>query len=155
MNDKWLILDPIKVGKRVCRNKIVMAAHSYGYADETGLPTEELVYYLSERAIGGIGLVIMGSTSVSINGTIPTGNPTINIDDRIIPWYRRISSEVHKHGALIVDQLMHAGGQLRNRSGINIFAPSSIHHERTRGTPVELSVIEIQQIVQNPEHVVH
>ncbi len=146
---EWKILNPIRLGGRISRNRILMAAHSYGYADENGLPTQYLVDYLVERAKGGVGLLIMGGTAVSPEGALPIGNITRNLSDDIIPWYKQISAQIHENGALIIDQLMHAGGLLRAREGVRILAPSPIPHERTRGIPTELSILEINRIIQD------
>lgn len=145
------VLEPIQLGTRFCRNRILMAAHSYGYADQEGLPTQFLVDYLTERAKGGIGLVIMGGTAVSAEGALPVGQITRSLSDRIIPWYEKIAMSVHEHGALVFDQLMHAGGLLRAREGVRILAPSPIPHERTRGIPAELTIQEIKRIIADFE----
>jgi 2,4-dienoyl-CoA reductase-like NADH-dependent reductase (Old Yellow Enzyme family) len=149
MASEWQILKPIELGKKICRNRILMAAHSYGYADDEGLPTDYLVNYLAERAKGGVGLVIMGGTAVSEEGALPLGHITRSLSDCIIPWYKKIASEVHKHGALVFDQLMHAGGLLKAREGIRIVAPSAIPHERTRGIPTELTLADIERIIDD------
>ncbi len=146
MEKKWKILEPIKLNKFKCKNRIIMGAHSYGYADIYGLPTKKLKDYVVERAKGGVGLVIMGGTYVSSTGKIPTGNPTVNIGNEIIPKYEEISKAMHENDTLILDQFTHAGGQMRTRSGRRIVAPSPIHHERTRGIPTALSIQEISEI---------
>jgi len=148
MQARWRILEPIQLGKTLCKNRILMAAHSYGYVDSAGLPTEYLVDYLAERAKGGVGLVIMGGTSVSQEGAL-VERMTVNTSDDIVPWYQRIAEEVHKHGALVFDQLMHIGGQLDAREGARIVAPSSVPHECTKGIPLELTIDEIQTIVSD------
>lgn len=149
MPDCWKILEPISLGSKQCRNRIMVAAHSYGYADNDGLPTDALVDYLVERAKGGVGIIVMGGTAVSMEGSIPSGHTTRNLDDRIIPWYDKISSEIHQYGGLVLDQLFHAGGQIRAREGVRIVAPSAVPHERTRGIPTELTIPEIRRIVQD------
>ena len=148
MHSKWGILEPIQIGGTLCRNRILMAAHSPGYVDEEGLPTDYLVAYLAERAKGGLGLIIMGGTSVSQEGAL-VERIVMNVSDEIVPWYRRIANEVHMHGALVFEQLMHVGGQSDAYEGSRIVAPSSIPHELCSGIPVELTVGEIKGVVHD------
>ena len=123
-----------------------MAAHSYGYIDSNGIPTEFLVDYLVERAKGGVGLMIMGGTSVTKESTL-VEHVMANINDEIIPVYQKISMLVHQYNTLILDQLMHVGGQLDSYEGTQIVAPSSIPHEICNGMPLELTMDEINRIV--------
>lgn len=146
MTGQWKILEPIQLGEVVCRNRILMAAHSYGYVDSEGLPTDYLVSYVAERAKGGIGLITLGATAISKKGAL-TERMILNLDDRILPWYQRIADEVHKHGALVFDQLMHAGGQLEPHEGVRAEAPSAIPHEAYNHIPTELTVDQIRDIV--------
>lgn len=148
MPEQWRILESIQLRNRVCRNRILMAAHSYGYVDDKGLPTDFLVDYVAERAKGGIGLIVLGATAISRVGAL-TERMILNLDDSILPWYQKIAGEVHKHGALVFDQLMHAGGQLEPREGIRIVAPSAIPHEAYNSMPKELTRDEIQDTVKD------
>lgn len=143
------LFDSIAINNKICRNRVVMAAHSYGYADANGYPTDVQVAYMAERAKGGVGMIIMGGTAVSKDGILPTGNQTQNITDEVIPYYQNLSGIIHNYGALVIDQLMHAGGQLRTREGLKIFGPSPVYHERTRGTPVELDAESIKNIIND------
>lgn len=144
---KWRIFESIKIGSKICKNRIVMASHSYGYVDKNGTPKQELVDYLTERAKGGVGLIIMGGTSVSREGTL-LESISQNFDDKIIPAYQKIASSVHKYDCLILDQLMHIGGQQDSYEGAVIVAPSAIPHENCSGLPVELSIPNIKKIIQ-------
>lgn len=143
----WRLLTPVSLRSRVCRNRIVVGAHSYGYVDAEGLPSDRLTDYLVERAKGGAGLIIMGGTSVSREGAL-IERISMNVDDRIIPRYREISNGVHGYGALILDQLAHVGGQVDSVEGHVVVAPSAIPHEICRGVPAELTLGEIQDIKQ-------
>ena len=150
----WRIFEPVSLGNVVCRNRILMAAHSYGYVDEEGLPTQHLVDYLAERAKGGVALIIMGGTSISLEGSL-IERITVNVNDRIVPWYRKIADEVHRHGAVVFDQLAHVGGQLDAYEGSRVVGPSSIPHEMCNAIPVELTISEIREIVDDFAEATH
>ena len=147
MKKLWNILDPIQLGDKICRNRIIMGPHSYGYVDDNGLPTDELVAYVAERAKGGVGAIIIGGSAIFKEWDKKI-RVICNQNDDIIPRYQKIANEVHKYGALVIDQLFHAGGQLKSSEGVRIVAPSAIPHERTNSIPTALSTHEIKDIVE-------
>jgi 2,4-dienoyl-CoA reductase-like NADH-dependent reductase (Old Yellow Enzyme family) len=142
------MLSSIQIGRFVAKNRIMVAAHSYGYVDDDGLPTEKLVDYLTERAKGGVGTIVLGGTSISKDGAL-VERILMNIDDQIVPWYEKISRSVHSFGTLIFDQLMHVGGQLDIFEGSRIVGPSPIPHEMCNSIPLELTLAEIKSIIHN------
>lgn len=148
MNSSLKLLEEIKIGSFRSKNRVMMAAHSYGYVDALGLPTEQFVDYLVERAKGGVGIVVMGGTSVSTRESALDGNP-INVDDLIIPWYEKIALQVHQYGTLVLDQLMHAGAYLDPNEGSVVVAPSAIPQEITCSIPRELSIDEIEKLTED------
>jgi len=107
-----------------------------------------MLYYAVERAKGGVGLIIMGATAVNQDGWHGNGY-ALNDSDRIIPIYRKIADSVHAYDTKIFDQLFHAGGQLGYGSGQKVWAPSAVAHSRTVSLPVELSIAQIQSIIQD------
>jgi 2,4-dienoyl-CoA reductase-like NADH-dependent reductase (Old Yellow Enzyme family)/thioredoxin reductase len=99
------LFTPIKVGPMTLRNRIVNSPHGTGF-EKNDPYDERYVYYLVERAKGGAAMLCTGITevdpryvSVALRGLIA------NIDDSIIPWYRRISDAVHEYGAKFVAEL--------------------------------------------------
>ncbi len=147
MNKFPSLLKPIIIGNIPVKNRMMIAAHSYGYVDDNGLPTEQLLDYVEERAKGGAGVIVLGGTSISFEGAL-VERILINSSSNIIPWYKKISERVHKHNALILDQLEHIGGQLDSYDGSRIVAPSPIPHEICNSIPLELNVDEIKKIIQ-------
>lgn len=145
---QWKILESLQLGKTTCKNRILMGPHSYGYVNDAGLPLDSLTDYVVERAKGGAGLIILGATAISHEGAI-ADRMMLNVDDRIVPCYQKIADEVHKYGALVFDQLMHAGGQIPSREGVRIVAPSPVPHEVCNSIPTELTVDEIKDVVND------
>jgi 2,4-dienoyl-CoA reductase-like NADH-dependent reductase (Old Yellow Enzyme family)/thioredoxin reductase len=142
------VLRPLTIKQTTFSNRIFVSAHSYGYADSDGLPTQQLIDYLAERAKGGVGLIIMGATGVSRGGWLGN-NYTLSEDDRIIPKYQKIAESVHAFDTKIFDQLFHIGGQLAYDDGNRVFAPSAVPHPRTVSLPIELSQTQIRQILED------
>ncbi len=148
MNEYINLLRPLIIKQTEMPNRIFVSAHSYGYADSNGLPDEALFHYIVERAKGGVGLLIMGATSINRVGWLGNGY-TLNENDQIVPAYEKISKAVHAHGTKIFDQLFHTGGQLAYGDGNRVYAPSAVSHPRTISLPVELSIEQIQQTIQD------
>ncbi len=125
---------------------IVFAAHLTNFAVDN-LPTAQHAAYYAERAKGGADLVI-----VEEQGCDPDDRPyekTIDgTDPRVVPGYRRITDAVHAHGARVLAQLNHNGGQ---SSGMYtrrpVYAPSPVPDPMFREVPVELDAAGIARIV--------
>ncbi|MER2172646.1 MAG: NADH:flavin oxidoreductase/NADH oxidase [Psychrobacillus psychrodurans] len=100
---------PFKIQGLQLKNRIVMAPMcQYSVEKEDGIPNDwHFIHYVS-RAVGGTGLIIMEMTSVTPEGRIT--NQDLGLwDDSQISAYKRIVSEVHKHGSKIGIQIAHAG----------------------------------------------
>jgi 2,4-dienoyl-CoA reductase-like NADH-dependent reductase (Old Yellow Enzyme family)/thioredoxin reductase len=87
------------------RNRVVISAHFAGWwVDPDGLPSEAFAAYIEERARGGVGLFVIGATSVA-----PGSGWLENVSDAIIPRYRRLADAGHRHGMKVFAQLIHPG----------------------------------------------
>lgn len=86
------------------RNRIAVSAHFAGWWVDGGLPSDAFVAYLAERAKGGVGLFVIGATSPE------RGSGWMqNVDDSIIPRYRKLVEAGHRHGTAVFAQLCHPG----------------------------------------------
>ncbi|MGA2681707.1 MAG: hypothetical protein ABSF44_07915, partial [Candidatus Bathyarchaeia archaeon] len=57
--DEWILLQPIKIGPLSLRNRIVMAPMCSRLAGSNGSVTQKMISYYSERARGGVGMIII------------------------------------------------------------------------------------------------
>lgn len=142
------LLEPIEIQGVKIRNRIVMPPMATNFASEDGYVTEKLKAHYEERAKGGVGLVMIEVTCVDS----PTGKAIRNQlccdDDKFIPGLTELARGIHKHGAPVFLQLVHAGRlAARKYSGCQPVAPSAI---ATPGgdMPRELSPVEIESIVE-------
>ncbi|MDD7941776.1 FAD-dependent oxidoreductase [Actinomycetospora lutea] len=101
--------EPVRLGPLVARNRIVFPAHLTNTA-VARRPTPQHAAYYGARAAGGAGLVITEEQSVD-----PADRPYEKLvdgtDPAVVPGYRAIADAVHAHGALVLAQLGHNGGQ--------------------------------------------
>jgi mycofactocin system FadH/OYE family oxidoreductase 2 len=141
-----VLTEPLRVGRLTLRNRVVLSAHLTNYAED-GLPTARHTAYYAARAAGGAGLVITEEQGCdphdrayekTIDGT----------DPRVLPGYRALTGAVHRHGAAVLAQLTHNGGQA---SGMYtrrpVLAPSPVPDPLFREVPVELDAAGIARIV--------
>jgi 2,4-dienoyl-CoA reductase-like NADH-dependent reductase (Old Yellow Enzyme family) len=145
-----VLLSPLKVGGITLRNRVVFGPHGTGFGTDGNVP-ERLVAYQRERARGGVGLVILEATAIDESPIGVTGGlfHMRNIDDRVLPSYRRVADVVHAEGARIFCLLSHSGRvNTMGANGAPPKAPSPLPMDRTRDIPHELEIDEIAAIVQ-------
>ncbi len=102
------LFEPIKIGSRVIKNRIVMAPMTNHFADN-GYVTERMIGFYEARAKGGTGLVVTEDAIVDFPVGNNTANPLSIDDDQYIPMLKRLSSAIKKHGSIPMLQLSHAG----------------------------------------------
>ena len=91
-----------------------MARQFQGFNGEV---TQKTIDYYAERAKGGVGLIILGSTRVFPPGHQFYTPASLNIgDDRYIPGHCDLVQAIHAHGAKVAIQFGHIGGQTVHQS---------------------------------------
>ena len=98
------LFEPYQLKGVLLRNRVVISGHHAGWWVDNGLPSEEFVAYVEERAKGGVGLFVIGCTSPE-----PGSGWLENLDVAIIPRYRALVEAGHRHGAAVFAQLCHPG----------------------------------------------
>lgn len=93
------------------REYIFRSATFEGMADQSGYLKEEYYKLYKELAQSGVKHIITGCTYISQEGKmVQPGQAGIENDDKI-PYYQRLSNEVHQYQSRIYLQLSHAGRQ--------------------------------------------
>ena len=121
-----LLLQPIKLGDVVLRNKLVMAPLTRCRADyQTGIPNDLHVDYYSQRA--SAGLVITEATWIHPRGKTYLGAAGLCNNDHVKGW-KRVTQAVHDKGGKIFCQLFHGGrsGHPDQLGGKRALAPSAL-----------------------------
>ncbi|ROQ35863.1 2,4-dienoyl-CoA reductase-like NADH-dependent reductase (Old Yellow Enzyme family) [Streptomyces sp. PanSC19] len=139
------LLEPLALGDRTLRNRVVVTAHATHNIDSEGLPNADDVAYLAERARGGAAMVTMGLAAVHPSSPTPYGIYR-NFDDRIVPRYEQLSTAVHDYGGLILTQLGHMGARTDGETG-PAWAPSQVSHHSWGSVPYAMSRSDVRTIV--------
>lgn len=105
------LLSPMNIGSMTVKNRTVMTAAEFSLGQPDGTPTERLMDYYEERAIGGVGLIIPGVTRVNDVTGCATFTQLSMSHDRHIEPMREMARRIHRHGAKLGIQLHHAGRQ--------------------------------------------
>ena len=149
--------DPVALGPLTLRNRIVFPAHLTNAA-VGGMPTAAHAAYYAARAAGGVALVITEEHSAGEHDR-PYEKLIRGTDPAIVGGLRRITDAVHAHGAVVLAQVGHNGGQSSSRySGVALTAPSPVPDPMFREVPRAMTGRDLDDLVagfvRTAEHVV-
>lgn len=147
MNQYPNLFSPIKLGKTTVKNRIFMPPLSTNLADK-GYVTDALVEHYSNRAKGGVGLIITEVTTVEPTYTYLPGDMSI-YDDSYIPGWKKLVDAVHNYDTKIMSQLFHpAYMAFPLPSTPQLIAPSNVGPYYAKSAPRAVTVEELQVIVR-------
>ncbi len=105
------LFTPGQIGNVTVKNRVVMPPMMLGFGQFDGTPTEKMMDYYEERAIGGVGLIVTEITRVNdFSGASAFAQLAISHDYHIAPLKKMID-RVHRHGTKMFIQLHHPGRQ--------------------------------------------
>lgn len=141
------LFSPIKIGNTTVKNRIFMPPLSTNLADK-GYVTDALVEHYSNRAKGGVGLIITEVTTVEPVYTYLPGDMSI-YDDSYIPGWKKLVDAVHQYDCKILSQLFHPAYMAFPIPGTpQLIAPSNVGPYYARSAPRPVTVEELHTIVQ-------
>ena len=148
MKDLRTLFSPIRISTMELRNRIAMAPMGSNFGTPEGHVTETTIAYYEARAKGGVALILLEVTSV-VGSHKYMLNQLELWDDKFIPGFEKLAKAVHEHGAKLAPQLMHPGAENHPAwSGSESVGPSRIRSRVTRAMPRELTVEEIEEIIE-------
>lgn len=151
------LLTPVRIGRYIAPNRLVMAPMTRSRADGDGVPSDMTVTYYAQRA--SAGLIISEGVFPSAMGKGYVHTPGIETQAQVAAW-KKVTEAVHARGGRIFMQVMHCG-RVSHPSLLNgetPVAPSAIKPEGQAWTPAgqvdfvtprELSAQEIAGIVED------
>ncbi|MGN6706509.1 MAG: FAD-dependent oxidoreductase [Rhodanobacter sp.] len=121
---------PLDLGHVTLPNRILMGSMHTGLEDRAR-DYDKLAAYFAERARGGVGLMVTGGISPSIEGWLKPFGGRLTM-----PWHkprhRKLTAAVHAEGGRICMQILHAGRYGYHPLSV---APSRIKSPITPFTP--------------------
>ncbi len=143
------LFDPLKINRLVIANRVIRSATWEGMASRSGECSKRLISLYRELAIGEVGLIITGYAFVRRDGKKSPNMNGMNEDSLVNGW-REATTEVHNFSSKIAMQLVHAGGAADPKmiAPARPKAPSAIKHPQYPSIPQELSLNDINDIIQ-------
>jgi 2,4-dienoyl-CoA reductase (NADPH2) len=136
--------DPVVLAGRRAPARVVFGPHETNLGEERAFSARHLAYY-EERAAGGAGIVVTETASVHPSDWPYERAP---LADDCGPGWSAIAAACHRHGALVLAGLGHAGGQGSSAYSQSVlWAPSPVADVATREMPMEMEAREIEQLV--------
>lgn len=141
------LFEPIQIGKTTVKNRIFMPPLSTNLADK-GYVTDALVEHYSNRARGGVGLIVTEVTTVEPTYTYLPGDMSI-YDDSYIPGWKKLVDAVHKYDTKILSQLFHpAYMAFPVPRTPQLIAPSNVGPYYAKSAPRAVTVEELHVLVR-------
>jgi len=105
------LLEPIQVGNVTFRNRMMKTAANMLFSVESnGYVNERMILWAEAMAKGGAGAVYIESPGVDGPLSVfQAENDFYLDDDKYIPKLKELTDAVHKHGAPVFMQMLHAG----------------------------------------------
>ena len=141
------LLSPIKLRHRELSSRVVFGPHTVNMSHE-GLPGERHFGYYRERARGGSAMIVVEPVPAHRTGVLIRGN-FLAESDEVIPHFRRITEECHKHGTTMIHQIYHVGGHGdQDNSWEPYWSPSGIPAMHDPWGSHAMSEAEIEELIQ-------
>jgi NADPH2 dehydrogenase len=143
------LFDPVRLGEREIRNRIMMSPMSQRAAGEDACAGDWHLVHYGSRAVGGCGLLMVEDTAVQRCGR--TSHSALGLyEQRQADALKRIVSFCHAQGATVGLQLAHAGRKAfaDTHGGADAIAPSPLAFGPGWIAPHEVSVAELEDVVR-------
>ncbi len=146
------VFTPIKIGNMMVKNRIqfspVVSAHAHAF---TGEVSADLIEFVGAQARSGVGIVTIGATPVDDDRARDFYGSMSVVHDYDTQGLKLIADEVHRYGAKLSVELLHAGriahtGLLNGKAA---FVPSVIPELDKGRNVVEINPTEMQGVIRH------
>ncbi|WP_131114844.1 FAD-dependent oxidoreductase [Lichenihabitans psoromatis] len=146
MNDP--LLQPFSLKHLTFRNRLMSTAHEPAYTED-GLPKDRYRLYHAEKAKGGIGLTMIGGSSVVAPDSPQAFGNILLYKDDVVGWLRELADDVHEHGAAVMIQITHLGRRTSwsKADWLPVLAPSGVREQAHRAFPKAMEDWDIRRVV--------
>ena len=102
------LLQPFRLRHLTLRNRVISSSHEPAYSED-GMPTDRYRRTTWRRPRAASALTMTAGSAVVAEDSPPAFGNLHAYRDEIVPWMRRMTDEVHEHGAAVMIQLTHLG----------------------------------------------
>lgn len=142
------LFQPIKINQMEVKNRIFMSPMSTNFATAKGYVSDEMIYYYSRRAKGGVGLIVTEVTMIEPTYKYIAHTLSIEDDSYIASW-QKLAKAIHQYDCKIVAQLLHpAYMAIPYPDTPQLVGPSEVGPYYAKTPPRPLTKEEIKVIVE-------
>jgi len=141
------LFSPIEIGGMMVKNRLAMAPIGTLYSSHDGALRQEFNDFFIARAKGGVGMITLGEAGMGFTSLEVTVDSALV--KRMVRAARELVNRVHDYDVRIGVQLNHFGRQLDSPlQGYQMVAPSPIPWSKRGEVPREISVDEIEELIE-------
>ncbi|MGD6808880.1 MAG: FAD-dependent oxidoreductase [Candidatus Bathyarchaeia archaeon] len=145
--NNWKLLEPYNLKHLTLKNRFVMAPMCTRLARPDGSVTQKMIKYYTERAKGGVGMIIIEYSYIDEAESKAAISQLGVQNDHMITGLSDLAEAIHAEGASAVLQICHAGNQTTPyMMGLQPVAPSAVPCQFLGVMPRELDLDEIDLI---------
>ncbi|CAM5311262.1 2,4-dienoyl-CoA reductase-like NADH-dependent reductase (Old Yellow Enzyme family) [Aquamicrobium terrae] len=150
MSSRDPLLQPFQLKHLTLRNRVVSTSHEPAYGED-GMPKDRYRLYHVEKARGGCGLTMIGTSMVSRDSPSSFGSNLVLHRPEIVGWLRRLADDVHEAGAAVMLQVTHLGRRTSHYTGdwLPAVSPSPIPEPFHRAVPKVAEEWDIERILRD------
>ena len=138
------LLEPLALGCRTARNRIVFGPHETNLARGRAISDRHVAYY-QRRAVGGAGVIVVEEAAVHAGDWPYERSP---LAAECAAGWAAVADACHADGALVLAALGHTGGQGSSAySQEPLWAPSRVPEVNSREVPKAMEEGEIAAVV--------
>lgn len=159
-----VLASPFKINNLEIKNRIILGPMAVLRPTEDGRPSDQTIAFLTRRARGGVGLIIVGGSVASERAWSESPfSPNLRFDkDELVPDLKRLTDAVHAYGTPVFAQLFPSFGRMgvpRNGNWISSASPKPVNlgagglpdnlyipGGRVTPLPKEASIAEIKEL---------
>lgn len=138
------LFQPLDLGFTTLKNRVLMGSMHTGLEEEPGAH-HKLAEYFSERARGGVALMVTGGIGPNAEGATHPVSRRLD-DPEVFAEHQYVTKAVHENEGKICMQILHTGRYAFNK---NLVAPSPIQAPINMYQPRELSAEEVDAQIQD------
>ncbi len=138
------MLAPLDLGFTQLKNRVLMGS-MHTNLEEQPDGFERMAAYFSERARGGVGLIVTGGFAPNTEGAVFMGGAKLDTDEEA-EHHLIVTEAVHEAGGKICLQILHAG---RSAYGKTAVAPSAIQSPISPFVPNKLDLEGIDKQIND------
>jgi 2,4-dienoyl-CoA reductase-like NADH-dependent reductase (Old Yellow Enzyme family) len=141
------LTQPLTIKKTTFPNRLVFPPVQTNFASADGEATDRIIGFYRRIAGNGVGLTIIGATGISAYSRL--GDHALCLyDEGLTSSAARLFDAIEKAGSVPAVQLNHGGRVMRsNLTGGDLIGPSAIPSPATGRVPRELSIEEVEEII--------